>query len=244
MGLAPIDEELRRKLIPHGLPEHATQKQARNWLNENLPGLARIFQFFGSIQSESDRGVVICASSFLEDILGQAIRSKLRLISNPTNEMVEAVRQPQPEIVSEKVLDSLLSDRPIPPLGSFAARTKMARALGLINNVMMNALDRIRRMRNDAAHLSEPFQIADDRYDISAVFGPLSHKEQVYLEALRLVGKDDNNPTFSAKRVFTLASSSIYYRLMLIAERPEHYVHLLHSDWGPYDRHYDELMAD
>jgi len=227
-----LSESARNDLISRGLPADADDESTRAWLRANIPGLARLFEFIDAVHKESDRGAVICAIAFLDDALEQAIRGFLHEMSK----------------VSKSVLDALLTRRPQPPVGSFAVRTKLARALGLIDDEMTNALDGMRPMRNDAAHLGKPFSFEADEYNIKLLFAPLSEKEQTYLGAMHIV-RDEGAKHISKRRIFQIAASSIYYRLNNIAQQPSFYAAIFKvggklSHYGPFDRYYDDLMRE
>jgi hypothetical protein len=233
-GLMHLPGDLRKTLVERGLPSDADDRATREWMTKKLPGLVKLLDFITVVYRESDRGCVICATAFIDDSLESAIRGFLD----------ELGKQPA------KLLDSLLKKQPLPPLGSFAVRIKMARALCLIDDKIMTALNAMRPMRNDAAHLSVDFSFEHPEYDIDALFAPLSKKEQTYLGALRMVQKESPDPSRfpSTRRVFEMASSSIFYRMVMIAERPS-WGPPIHkaggnfsTNFGPYDRYYDELM--
>lgn len=230
MDYSNLPPGTREDLESRGLPENADDKATETWVRENLSGLANLFDFITVVYDESDRGSVICATAFIDNALERAIRSFLKEMSN----------------APKSILDQLLTKRPLPPLGSYAIRSKMARALGIIDSKTLVGLDSMRPMRNDAAHLAEPFSF--DNYNIKSLFEPLSHKEQVYLKALHLVREEDPERFPPLRRLFEIAACSIYYRLNNIAEDPSLYAaafkvggHLRHS--GPFDSYYDRLMG-
>jgi DNA-binding MltR family transcriptional regulator len=230
-------------LVSRGLPAGATTEEAEAWVKENIPGLDRVMRFMEIVYSESDRGCVICASAIIDDALEAMIRQLLKRISNPSTHLVNAVLKTPPEPASDSLLDSLLTRRPMPPLGSFAVRIKMARALGLIHDSLMNALDAMREMRNDASHLANPFSFENPRYKIQSLFGPLSHKEQIFLGAHNIVRQEDPQKAMSMRQIFQQAAASIYYRINDILERPDWGALILAGKGGPFDAHYDDLMG-
>lgn len=157
--------------------------------------------FLSAITSESDRGCVICSAAYIDDAMESAIRSYLIDLANPP----------------KSILDGLLTRRPQPPIGSLAVRTKMARALGLIDDALVRAIDGLRSMRNDAAHLGTTFSF--DTYQLEHLYVALSDEEQARLkemDALRI----ENPEEYSKRLAFEKAITSIFFRLVLMAENP------------------------
>jgi hypothetical protein len=228
-----IDPEVRERLIKRGLPPNADEKTTRAWMLEKLPGLVKLFDFMAMVYCESDRGCVICATAFIDDALEDAIRKYLKELSG----------------ASEKLLDALLTKQPLPPIGAFAVRAKVARALGLIDDKIATALDAMRPLRNDAAHLSEPFSFDNPKYDIDSLLTPLSKKEQIYFGAHRLINKETPKKAMPTRALFQTVSSSIYFRMVIISENPS-LCPAIHkaggnfsANFGPYDEYYDKLMS-
>lgn len=122
----------------------------------NLPGVTftdswpDIVQYnrmkmFYEMHRESDRGCVLVAASNLEHLLGELLRAKFKAESE----------------VTEKDLSFLLDRQPLPPLGSFAIRTILASALGLIRPDIRKALDELRSVRNKMAHGPQSGELTD-----------------------------------------------------------------------------------
>jgi hypothetical protein len=84
--------------------------------------------FFVSLRQESDRAAAVLGAAFLDTLLADLLRRHL---------------------VPGLAKDAFEHNG---PLGSFADRTTMAYALGLINSATKADLDLIRRIRNDFAH--------------------------------------------------------------------------------------------
>lgn len=244
MKYADLGSDIRKDLISRGLPPEASEEDTQKWVWEKLPALARILGFVETVHTESDRGCVICAAALIDDALEGTIRRFLKKLSSVSNAVPDKVLNRQPQPASDALLDSLLTRRPQPPLGSFAVRTKMARALGLLDDRIVKALDGMRTMRNDAAHLALPFSFDNPKYEIVVLFEPLSRKEQIYLRALQLV--KSVKPGFGppTRRLFELAATSIYFRLSCIAEEPDQATQVLARNIGPFDAYYDDLMKD
>src|SRR5688572_30663029 len=118
-----LHDELRQEFIRRGMPADADDAAAAAWIADKYPCIDRLTRFFRIVYGESDRGCVICATAFIDDALATAIRLALKEMAEPP----------------KRILDALLTKQPLPPLGSFAIRTKMARALGLIDDHTMAA---------------------------------------------------------------------------------------------------------
>src|SRR5438874_740610 len=125
VSIAEKLKELRPQFIAMGLPPESDDSQTSEWINAKYPELVRLSDFSDIVYRESDRGCVICATAFIDDALEMSIRRHLRELSN----------------ASDGLLDKLLKNQPLPPLGSFAVRSRMARALGIIDDKMLSSLD-------------------------------------------------------------------------------------------------------
>lgn len=158
-------------------------------------------EFLSAIGRESDRGCVICAAAYIDDAMESAIRSHLNALGNPP----------------KSILDALLTRRPQPPIGSLSVRTNLARALGLIDDSLMTAIDGLRSMRNDAAHLGSPFSF--DTYRLEKMYGALSDKEQAKLEEMDAL-RVGNPEKYSKRLVFETVMTSVFFRLVLMADDP------------------------
>lgn len=170
--------------------------------------LLRWRAFADAIARESDRGCVICAAAYIDDALEHAIRSYLHKLSK----------------APKSLLDSLLTRRPQPPLGAFAVRTKMARALNLIDDSIMTSIDGLRPMRNDSAHLGAEFSF--DSYNLDEICAALSTEERAKvkeIESLPKVGAEKH----PKRLAFEAASASVFYRLILIASQPDFWAKVL-----------------
>lgn len=86
-------------------------------------------QMVGSFHNESDRGAAILAGSFLENVLGHFLTSK---VSEPS------------------LADKLFG--PVGPLSSFSQRIAVAYAFKLISKKQYQDLEAIRQARNHFAH--------------------------------------------------------------------------------------------
>jgi hypothetical protein len=99
------------------------------------PFAVRLHTYYRPLLSESDRGCALIGCAYLDNDLEQVLRSKFRESSQST----------------KRDLDWLLNG-PIAPLKSFAVRTRMAHALGLIDSAVRKMLDTAREIRNVFAH--------------------------------------------------------------------------------------------
>lgn len=97
------------------------------------------------LDSESDRGCVIVGCAILDESLERLLATHFRAQSNASNAVVA----------------SLLTDG-FAPIKNLAVRTKLAFALGLIDNPTRLAIDALRRaIRNNFAHKTD-FKLTDD----------------------------------------------------------------------------------
>ena len=85
------------------------------------------------LAKESDRGVALYATAYIDTELEQLLKKKL--------------------IGSEKYLKEILSFNG--PLGNFSSKIKLSYSLGLINKVMMDDINILRKIRNEFAHSDE-----------------------------------------------------------------------------------------
>ena len=92
---------------------------------------------FETLKYQDDRGAVLSAASFAEELLGDLLAAF----------MLEGK-------ASKDLLHGFSA-----PLGTFSTRIKMAYSLGLIDDTSRSALDRIRKLRNSFAHTWEAVSI-------------------------------------------------------------------------------------
>jgi DNA-binding MltR family transcriptional regulator len=103
-------------------------------------------EFLDMITKESDRGCVLLAASLIDEGLKSVLQ---RTFVNDPHVQKEAVTP--------------LLDGPLAPLGSFAARTYCAYALGLIDRAKFETLIVLRKIRNEFAHRVAPVDLTDER---------------------------------------------------------------------------------
>lgn len=94
------------------------------------PHLTEFSAFLDDLNRESDRGAVLIACSMIDELLSRSIRAYL--LDEPA---------------TQELLDGFNA-----PIGSFAARTKLARALGLVDERTATECDLLRKVRNEFAH--------------------------------------------------------------------------------------------
>jgi DNA-binding MltR family transcriptional regulator len=94
-----------------------------------------LFRIGDELEKESDRGCALVAAAYLE---------------NQISEILEKFFVEQ----GTKAKDALFDFNG--PVGTFSSKIKMAYSLGLIPQEIQNALDLIRKLRNEFAHLHEP----------------------------------------------------------------------------------------
>jgi DNA-binding MltR family transcriptional regulator len=97
----------------------------------------RLFEIRSELEKESDRGCALVAAAYLE---------------NQITELLEGFFIQQ----SKKASGSLFDFNG--PVGTFSSKIKMCLALGLIPKEISNALDLVRKIRNEFAHLHEPLR--------------------------------------------------------------------------------------
>jgi mannitol operon repressor len=97
------------------------------------PYLQPFADFLGDLNAESDRGAVLTAAAFIDDLLGKTIAAFL----------VEGARAAE-----------LFEEYP-GPLSNFSARILPAHALGLISNDERTECSAIRKVRNEFAHAAK-----------------------------------------------------------------------------------------
>lgn len=99
------------------------------------PGWHEVNQFLEEANKENasgtERGLVLVWSAMLDEMLCRLLERFL---------------------VEDKITQSVLRGGPSNPLTSFSSRTKVAFSLGLIAKDEMQAIDKVRAIRNDFAH--------------------------------------------------------------------------------------------
>lgn len=101
-----------------------------------------LFRIGAELKKESDRGCALVAAAYLE---------------NEINELLHRFFIKQGSKAREALFDFN------GPAGTFSSKIKMSAALGLIPEEIHKALDLIRKMRNEFAHLHEPLDFESSK---------------------------------------------------------------------------------
>lgn len=146
---------------------------------------------------ETDRGCTLSAAALLDDSLEILIRSKFASCSGLT---VNSQGQ------DGKMIRSLLFEgSTAAPLGSFGVRIKLCRALALVSKEVAKSLDKLREMRNGAAHVNEPFRI--DRQVVANLTSVVSDDRQRAIA--KIVAEQSEVPIIRAQ----LAATAVFLAL-------------------------------
>ena len=168
----------------------------RQPLSESHPHLKDFLPFLDDLNKETARGAVLVAAAYLERQLG-AIVASLLVEGRPAKNLLEGFNA---------------------PLGTFAARSAAAEALGLISTDEFRDLQRIRKVRNEFAH-NHRASFSDP--GVVRLCGALAHS-----------AKDYGDVVVRAREQFTTAAVSL---ILNFTNRP-HYVskkRLTRQSW-PY----------
>jgi hypothetical protein len=114
------------------------------------------------LMDESDCGCVLIAHAMVDELLADMLRGHFTKVSG----------------APKKLLDDLLGSGQNKPLGSFASRVRVARALGLIDNDMFSCLIMLNDLRVRFAHYKAPRQIRLNSSQIADLFTKLPTKKQ------------------------------------------------------------------
>ena len=107
---------------------------------------------------------------------------------------------------SQSDCDSLLTDD-LPPLGSFFAKTRLAKCLGLIESDLLPALDSLRTWRNHFAHEPVPESLAQS--DIDDLWGLFPQGWQSYLLACAADWPKGSTGTVTPRHLFCSTCSAL-----------------------------------
>jgi hypothetical protein len=135
---------------------------------------APVSSFTDDLLDESDCGCVLIGHAIIEEKLGEFLRQHFTQLSN----------------APKKLLDDLLDSGQSKPLGSFAPRAKLARALGLIDNDVFMCLTEMNSLRVKFAHYKPPRQRHLNTGQIGSLFAKLSPKRQHWVRNLCKLFKD------------------------------------------------------
>jgi hypothetical protein len=98
--------------------------------------LADLSKYFSLLRKETDRGCAMIVASHLDYLLGKVLKGCMLQDQDHREEIDQFFKPDQ-------------------PLGTFAARIKLARYLNIISSHLRKDLDTIRRIRNDFGHSLE-----------------------------------------------------------------------------------------
>lgn len=118
------------------------KKPKLNDLSRQLPGPDDWTDFFEELKTQSDRGAVLIAGSLVDSTVRLALQCK----------MIEMSKEE-----SEGLFENVNA-----PLGSFSARIKVGRALGIYGPLLEKKLNRIRQIRNQFAHALVPLDLSHE----------------------------------------------------------------------------------
>lgn len=107
-------------------------------------------ELFSKLLSESGRGAILIATTYVEDHLKLLIESNL------------------PDDLSPKDKKRLFSYPG--QLSSFASKIELSFAFKLIDKNLRDSLNELREIRNEAAHSSDKFEISNVNYKMRKVF--------------------------------------------------------------------------
>ncbi len=108
-------------------PGSGEKKNKKYLSDEDLAGMAKELTLH--IESESDRGVILILSAYLEELLGLVIRNSC---------------------VSDHEGEALMEYHG--PAGTFSSKISLCSAFALIHKTEARALETVRKIRNSAAH--------------------------------------------------------------------------------------------
>jgi len=155
------------------------------------------------LSGQADRSFVLLCGAVLDRALEKLIRAKFETLSSGADESI----------------DFLLSDRPVPPLGGAAVRVRLARAMGLIDEDIENALGKLFQIRNDFAHLEIPPAL--DATLVESACGLLPEESKGYVALLA----NENLRGWSPKESFRLYAAILFSAIIsaeeAISKNPE-----------------------
>jgi DNA-binding MltR family transcriptional regulator len=165
-------------------------------------------EFLVDLLNDQPRGCVLVAAAALDDALGKMLEAYFR-----KQALVAGKRL-------DKFIHELLKKQPMPPVGSFAIRTKLAYVLGLLDDQIVAGLDAIRNMRNEAAHLSRRFSFRDR--DLRSIVWATNEKDLRWSQ-----GQIDNT---QPQWLFAVASLAMLSRIGHIERHPERAAEILATE--------------
>lgn len=148
-------------------------------LGKGVISVEKYKKYWGMLIESNDKGMVLIASSVIEDALTEIIKARL--------------------IDSLSVTDALFSGEGS-PLSTFSAKVELAYRIGAINEIHRKTLTVFRRLRNDFAHNAEFVSLASplvaDR--VNAIFAT----QQNVTDAIQQVAKDGGKDPLNVRQKF------------------------------------------
>lgn len=162
-------------------------KKTNQGLGKGLP--AKITKL---INSESDRGVILILSAYLEEICGDVIRASC--VSGDEADKILDLRQPG---------------------GDFASKISIGTAFGLIHSSEAKALNIIRKVRNSAAHFDKSGSGFDVLFDADKTIDQVAN-----LAEIMELSKPDRTKE-SVRESFIACSRSLAVQILFRAMEAE-----------------------
>lgn len=119
----------------------------------------RVTKGLDYLENESDRGVILIIGAMLDELLAELLQN----------------------VLDPSVADKLLKGSTA-PLGSFSARVKISKAIGIIDDQDYKDIETIRRVRNAAAHFDSK-QGFDTGFESQSVIDLCTNLSQDMLSA-------------------------------------------------------------
>jgi len=119
-----------------------SKRQKLNNLSRQLPKPVEWPKFFEDLKAQSDRGAALIAGSLVDAATRLALQCKMI------------------EMTDEEAAS--LFEQPNAPLGTFSARIKTGRALGIYGPLLEKKLNKIRNIRNQFAHALVPIDFGNE----------------------------------------------------------------------------------
>ncbi len=135
-----MSDEKRKRRADQGRQKHAEQRgkklQSLADLSRMLPTEKELEQVFADFKTESDRGCALIAGSFLENTIALAINAFIADFGDAFKKQ--------------------LHEGSDAPLGTFASKIKMGRALGIFDEKVQTRFETVKNIRNAFAHALRP----------------------------------------------------------------------------------------
>ena len=130
----------------------------------------------------SDRACVLLCGAMLDQALEELLRHHFRKTSG----------------AGEDAINDLLTRRPLPPLGSFTVRAKIAYLMGLIDGGLCKSLMKFTNIRNEFAHKAVPPPLTTEL--LAPVFATLPKSIKDLTEKFRTIFEMTPSKSLSRSR--------------------------------------------